>query len=276
VALQYKSNPKYEMDAFLVLLKIYIDEKDFHRATILDADYAYKIDNMEQDYQIEAYTLLADLYTKLNNKLSIDLYQKKLKSLKKIESKTKLQEEKNEVKPQINLSEDFEIKTPFKQTKSAVNLEQINSIIELMAFSHQITETKQLRDFLRSFFMKAEEDITVKDFIVFTKKDEMLYHYKKERLYDKALIKSSYQETLIGQILTDGEERFGEPLAFKYDTNILTSKPYDDSVKYIYGFALFDLGVFLVHLEKEVSDPAIYFDLFKGISTIIYTCLTDE
>src|SRR5690606_31044778 len=162
VALQYKSNPKYEMDAFLVLLKIYIDEKDFHRATILDADYAYKLDTMDQEYQIEAYTLLVDLYTKLNNKLSIDLYQKKLKALKKVESKAKLQEEKLVVSNEVKIEETFEIKAPFKQSKSAVNFEQINAIIELMAFSHQITETKQLRDFLRSFFMKVEEFVTVK------------------------------------------------------------------------------------------------------------------
>ena len=99
---------------------------------------------------------------------------------------------------------------------------------------------------------------------------------KKERLYDKALIPQTYYDTLMHEVLKDGQERFGVPKSFITQKNILTGQPYDDSVGYIYSFALYDLGVFMVYLKEEIKDPGTYFDLFKGLSTIVYASLKDE
>ena len=41
-------------------------------------------------------------------------------------------------------------------------------------------------------------------------------------------------------------------------------------------FLFFDLGVFIIHLDEDLKDPATYYDLFKLISAILFTRLIDE
>src|SRR5690554_356351 len=103
----------------------------------------------------------------------------------------------------------------------------------------------------------------------------MLYHYKKERLYDKQLARSTYSNTIIESILKEGNDLFGETKSFKYDKNILTLKEFSDDVGYIYAFPLYDLGVFIVYLDKKVDARGTYYDLFKGIAAICYASMKD-
>lgn len=276
VALQYKGHYLYDMDSYLTLLKVYMHEKDTHKAMILDAEYETKLDEMPSEFQIEAITNLVELYKTLNNRLSLDLYQKKLKNLLKTEDKKNKQDKEQSIttKEEIQATEQKQSNLQLYPKKD--NSEHLEIIIDLLTYAHQISETKNLRDFLRTFFMKCDERISVKDYIIFTKEDEMLYHYKKERLYDKQLHYKSYELTLIGEVTTDGDERFGRPDSFKYKTDVLAQKDFEDSVKYIYAYPLFDLGVFIVYLDKDVTDPATYFDLFKGIAGIVYSQLMDD
>ncbi len=278
IALNYKNHPSYEMDAFLTLLKIYIKENDVHKITILDADYGVKLETQSIEIQKEAYTLFSDYYQRIKNRYQYDNYSKKLKALVKDEKKSKDKTIEKVVVSQTELPLVDQTKPVLVQkfVKTKENLRHLNILIELFSYAHQIAESKNYRDYLRNFFLKVEEYIKVKDFIIFTSKDEMLYHYKKERLYDKQLVSSTYLNTLVGEILKDGEERFGNPKSFKYDKNILTQQPYDETISYIYAYPLFDLGVLMVYLDEEISDPALYFDLFKGLAAIIYSSLMDE
>lgn len=278
IALNYRNHQLYEMDSFLTLLKIYIKENDQHKISILDADYGIKLETQSVEIQKEAYTLFSDYYQKIKNRYQYDSYSKKLKALIKDEKKSKdktiektvlrndLEEQTQTEKPQFVQ----------KMFKAKENIRHLNILIELFSFAHQIAETKNFRDYLRNFFIKVDEYVKVKDYIIFTSKDEMLYHYKKERLYDKQLVASTYLNTLVGEVLKDGEERFGNPKSFKYDKNVLTNQPFDESISYIYAYSLFDQGVLMIYLEEEISDPALYFDLFKGLSAILYGSLMDE
>src|SRR5690606_32470971 len=152
-----------------------------------------KIETQDLGFQIETYALLKTLYEKLNNKYSFDLYDKKLKNLMKKEKKIKLDDKTNDEK---HVSQE-KLETPID--KAYINtLKLTHQLLDLIAYSHQIAETNSFREFLRTFFMRVSDEVSVKNFIVFTKKDEMLYHYIKERLYDKPLIVQTYQETLIG------------------------------------------------------------------------------
>jgi EAL domain-containing protein (putative c-di-GMP-specific phosphodiesterase class I)/GGDEF domain-containing protein len=274
IALQYKGHYLYDMDSYLTLLKVYMHEKDTHRAMILDAEYEAKLETMPNDFQIEAIKLLVELYKLLNNRLSLDLYQKKLKNLLKTEEKKQKLIDKEDKEDEPFAKSDREIITTVVQ--KSYHSKHLEDIIDLLTYAHQIAETKSIRDFLRTYFMKCDEKTLVKSYIVFTKQDEMLYHYKKERLYDKQLTLTTYEQTLIGEVLSDGDERFGRPDSFKYDIDILTSKSFDEGVRYIYAYPLYDLGVFMVYLDQDINDPAVYFDLFKGISGIIYSYFMDE
>ncbi|VEU82554.1 EAL domain-containing protein [Acholeplasma hippikon] len=275
LAESYKGHQLYAMDAYLALLRIYIIERDFHRATILDADYEVMLENAPVNYKLKIYPLLITLYTELKNKYNIDLFTKKLKQITKEEKKEKKTKsvDGKEIVLETKQEESF---TPLKIKPKSNTLQNFNHLVDLIGYSHQISETKNLRDTLRSFFMKLEEYLVVKDLIVFKADTETLFNYKKERLYDKTLLKSSYADTVIYEIIKDGEERFGTIETLKYDKNILTLNKYTDDIKYLFAFPIYDQGVFLVHFDIDVIDPGEYYDLLRGISSILYTMLVDE
>lgn len=276
IANQYRKHKLYEMDAFLALLYIYIHENDEHRLTILDADFSDKLEHQSIEFRLEAYNLFIDFYQKIKNKYQLDNYTKKLKTLQKeLKKQKKLEPTKVEDQAPI-LIKDYQVSPTQAVAGPKENIYHMDALIELFSYAHQIHDQKNYREFLRLLFIRASEFVETTDFIVFTKKDEMLYHYKKERLYDKALVAQTYYDTLIHQTLEDGQERFGIPSSFKYDKNILTGKPFDETVGYIYSFALYDLGVFMVYLKNELKDPGTFFDLFKGFGSIIYASLKDE
>src|SRR5690606_8934253 len=110
---------------------------------------------MPADFQIEAINILIDLYKILNNKLSLDLYQKKLKNLIKIEDKKNKQG-----KDQVVTKPDFSPNNETPVTKSIQfskkeNIEHLDIITDLLTYAHQIAETKNLREYLRTFFIKC-------------------------------------------------------------------------------------------------------------------------
>lgn len=277
VASQFRAHKLYDMDAFLTLLHVYIHEDDSHRLAILDADFNEKLELQSIEFRKEAYDLFIAYYEKIKNKYQLDNYTKKLKllqrELKKLKKLEPVSEDINETK--IIVTDHQILKKP-AVVEVKENIYHMDALIELFSYAHQIHNNKNYREYLRLFFMRVEHYVDALDFIIFTKENDMLYHYKKERLYDKQLLPQTYYDTLIHEVVLDGQERFGVPQSFKYDKNILTGKPFDKSVGYIYSFALFDLGVFMVYLKDEVKDPGTYFDLFKGLSSIIYASLKDE
>ena len=75
---QHKKEPQ-DLEIVLKLLEIYVKLEDYHKASILEAEYESFIDEQNDDYRVKAYELIIYLYKELDNKLSLDLYQSKLK-----------------------------------------------------------------------------------------------------------------------------------------------------------------------------------------------------
>ena len=277
IANQYRQDKRHEMSAFMTLLEVYVHEKDSHRLAILDGDFSEKIELESPEFRLKAYELFMNFYEEIKNKFLYDNYAKKLKNLQKELKKQKKNESVIDEKKDSGIKvTDHQVSITPKVLEIKENIYHMDALIELFGYAHQIHDNKHYREYLRLFFMRVSEVVDATDFIVFTSKDDMLYHYKKERLYDKELIPQSYYDTIIHDVLKDGQERFGTPKSFMDSKNILTGKPYDESVGYIYSFALYDLGAFMVYLKDEIQDPGTFFDLFKGISTIIYGSLKDE
>lgn len=277
IASQYREDKRYAMDAFMALLKIYIYENDRHRLAILDGDFNERLDDQPLEFKEEAYRLFAQYYQSIKIQYLHESYEKKHKAvLRELKKVKKIQETTSDDDASGIQVTDHQVSIDTPSERPKQNIYHLDAIIELTSYAHQIDYNKNYREFLRLFFIRASEFVEVSDFIVFTKQDDKLYHYKKERLYDKALVKETYEQTIIAEMLKDGQERFGTPNTMTYQKNILTGKPVDDAFKYYYSFALYDLGVFVVYMQDEISDPGTYYDLFKGIATIIYASLKDE
>lgn len=279
LALKTKGHPLYDLKAFMVLLEIYIKEKDDHRIAILEADYEDRLESLSIENQVKVFSMLSNLYKSMGNKLSFDLYQKKLKSAQRQLDKKQAQVKETSVAEKVASKDTpklpvFNISEP-KAVHSHM-LAQLEWSFDLLTYSHQISETKQVRDYLRSFFMKADEILNVKEYIIYVNQGSMLYQYKKERLYDKEIIINHVYETIVEDINHHGDDVADVPSKLKFDKNIVTQLPYDKDVQFVYAYPLSDFGVFLVHMSEEISDPSIYYDVFKMMSAMLTNHLIDE
>ena len=268
--LSLRDNPK-QSQSVLALLEAYIKKEDYHKASTLETEYEELIDAEDEAYKKKAYELIILLYNKMDNKPSLDLYQKKLKSLKKaIDKQIKPVQE---IKPEVVIVEKPEVKGITHPNL----LKHLEISHELIQFSHLIDEKLLLRDYLRVFFIHVDSYIKAKEFIIYLNGESPnLFHYKKERLYDKTIITSLIEESIVDKIMKSGDEIFEEPKTIRWPKNIITQKDYEEEIKFIYAYPLGDQGVFMAYMDQEVKDPGAYYDLFKLMSAILYAHILDE
>ncbi|MBU1141545.1 MAG: GGDEF domain-containing protein [Firmicutes bacterium] len=262
-----KDNP----EVVLALLEVYVDKEDYHKASTLEAEYEELIDKQDEVYKKKAYDFIITLYHKMDNKPSLNLYQKKLKSIQRVlDKKVKPVEE---IKPEVVMIEKVETKT-ISHSNILRHLEISHDLIQ---FSHLIDDKLMLRDYLRVFFMHVDSFVNTKEYIIYLKGESPnLFHYKKERLFDKTIVDGLAEETVIDHVFNTGEEVFEEAQTMRWLKNIITQKDYEEDVNFIYTYPLGDLGVFAVYMDEVINDPGKYYDLFKLMSAILFAHLLDE
>ncbi len=267
-----RENP-YHMQVVLHLLNIYYLQKNYLKASNLDAEYEEAFENEDLVYQEQVYTLFVHVYEALDNKLSLDLYKKKLKKLKKPVSK-KID------KATVEKEKESVIIIERQEQKSLVSknlLENLEISTDLIEYAHLIDDKLPLREYLRIFFMHFEKYMSAKEMMIYLDQgDPNFFFYKKERLYDKTITPLMVAETFVAHVLHTGDEIYELTKTFKWQKNIITQKDFEDDVQFVYAFPLGDLGVFAVYLDKPLSDPAMYYDLLKLVSSILFTHLLDE
>ncbi|HHW79604.1 MAG TPA: GGDEF domain-containing protein [Acholeplasmataceae bacterium] len=273
---------KDENNIFAVIVLIAANTKlnKLRRASSLEANYEQLIDNASDELKELAYTEIINLYTVMNNKISLDFYNKKLSKLKRnknnkevIKATEKI--ESGDVKPEIIKVEVY--KDSPKDKSILKYLQYYEWLNEWLIKSHLINEKLALREYLRQLLIEVSKKIDFIEAVIYIEnaKDSNIFNYKKERLYDKQIIKPYVTETIINEALELGEPIFTNPKTFKFNKDIITQKPYDDKVNFIYAFPV-DEGIAIAfYLEEELLDPSKYYELYEGIATIIYTKLLD-
>ncbi|PKK93653.1 MAG: hypothetical protein CVV61_03540 [Tenericutes bacterium HGW-Tenericutes-6] len=264
---------KTDMRVILILLEAYIIKGDYHKASTLETENESSIDSFDDEDRKKAYELLVSLYQKMDNKPSVEYYTRKLKSISKQESKKVKKEEVKDDKEQVVYVEKVHDEKP----KHKHIAKQLDDIYELILYAHLIDEKLSLRDYFRTFFMYLDSFIKVKEHIIYLKNQTSnLFFYKKERLYDKTILHQTLEDTIFSHILKTGQDISEETKTLRFDHNILTGKTYDEEVKFIYGFPLGDIGVYVVHFEENIDDPGTFYDFLKLISALIFAEVMDE
>ena len=167
-----------------------------------------------------------------------------------------------------------------KETPKSISkdtIKRLETYQNLLFYSHQIDHKLKLRDYLRILFIEIDKYFSFKEAYMFLNKTEPnFYFYKKERLYDKNLFENDIKDSIVSLINQTKDEIFDKPISLKHQLNLITQKPYEEDVQYLYGFPIGELGVFVVHLSQAIQDPAQHYDDFKFIATLLYAKITDE
>ena len=265
---------KRDIKTVYVLLQVHYLQESYMKAVNLEAEYEEFFEAEDEDIRKKIYTLLIDLYKKIDNKPSLTLYQNRLKNINRtLGRKSKKDEQNNEKEQKVIFIEKPETD---KTMVSGALLKQLDTAVHLIEYAHILDEKLPLREFLRLFFMEVEKKIDAKEFAVYINQPlDNFYFYKKERLYDKTYNASHLEQTFIDKVLA-GNEVFEQTSQIKWPKNIITQKDYDATIGYVYALPIGDEAVFICHLEQVLEDPAVYYDLLKLISSIIFSHLADE
>ncbi|MFA5560598.1 MAG: EAL domain-containing protein [Acholeplasmataceae bacterium] len=273
-ALDALTEDKKNVDAALVLIEIYLKNSDFQKAETLEADFEAEIDLLPEAERIYAYNLIMDVYDQTQNKLSYSMYQKKLKALtrqidKKDKDKTVVDKDDKDV---IIIEKASPKNIVYKRFS-----EHLDLATDWLLFSHLIDDQLPLREYLRTLFMNIDNQLPIKEYVLYLDNESPnLFHYKKERLYDKTILPHLIEHTLIEKLLRSGEDLAESTTTLKWTKNVITQKEYEGDIGFIYAFSLADRGVIEIRMSEQMKDPGIYYDLLKLLSTIIHAHLIDE
>lgn len=243
-------------------------------ASSLEAEYEMLIDQLDNsDVKLFAYNTMIHLYETMDNKISVDHYQAKVKSLTK-QPKSKTTEPVVKTKEVIKVKE---IKTQ-SLVSNAKYLEHFEMVLKLLIESHQIDLKLPFREYLREVFIKINEKVNFKEAILYLNgvHDSNLFNYKKQRLYDKKVLNEYFETTIIKETLHNKDDIFGSPHQLLSKKDVLTQKNFTDDILSIYSFYINKDCVLVFYLDEELKDMSLYYELFSGIAAIINTRIIDE
>lgn len=255
------------------LIRVYIHDEDYHKAMTLEAEYEELVDQKDQAFKVAYFELLVELYEKMGNKLSYDVYQRKLRNAKRAIGRKETFKQKEEEPAQTIVVEPIAQKTHARQHA----LEHFELANQMILFAHQLDEKKPLREYLRMLFIHVSKSIQAKDLIVYLdRRSPNLFHYKKERLYDKTILKEQIADTVQAAVLENQTEVHERISQIKWKKDILTQKDFDEKTSFVYNFPMGKDGVFTASFEASIPDPETYYDALKVLGNVIYAHLLDE
>ncbi|MGI6782071.1 MAG: hypothetical protein ACOX56_04540 [Acholeplasmataceae bacterium] len=277
VAEGYKDVKEAVIPAVLMMLKIYFEKENYHQMTIIDSGYEAKFEEASIEERLAFHDICMNLYKKIGSKHSEEYHNDNYKKLKRVETKTKKQAEVKEETPTIkaDITQVVPIKKETTSLSSIEEKRQISNFFDIFIFSENINEKLVLRDYLRTLFIYIDNYIKPTNYVIYLN-DQRLFHYKKERLYEKRIISEIINQTIIKNVLEKGHEYFSNPLDFDKNVDIITQLPYTSDTKYVYAIPLENEGAFLVYFDEVINDPEIYYDFVKLLSALIFSKISRE
>lgn len=256
---------RYPNDTYPLYATIYsyFELEDYYKAVRLEADYESFVEKQDDDFKRLIYPLYVNLYEKIDNKLSINLYRNKLKKIK--------------LKPTLEVEEKAVIEKEVVITKTKTNaLMYLEFTSKLISLVKEADPLLSLRDFFRLIFIEIEKIINFFEVVLYIERDQSnLFHYKVERLYDKRVLPSDLEHTYISEVFKNQNEITDKLFNLRFQKNITNQKEYVENM-YIYSFYLNNKGVISFHFKENIVDPSSYYDILKVIKELIDYKLTQE
>lgn len=233
-----KYRQDYIQQDIYYLVKAYMHLGEEQKVINLEVDYEVLMD-AEHPYKMQYYELLLSFYERIQNALSIKIYQQKLKALKSQEKVVKLPPIKQEQKVQVELVQ------PAKN-QSVQIIERMHKVIASFLNLHN---NLSFRDELRLKLSLLNEVCSFETFVMYIPTSRMLYFFKKERLYDKKVKPEQLEQTFLKSLLQSKKEGVIEAPLFEEFKDVLTSKQYAN-ISHIYAYHMNDASLLFYYEQK--------------------------
>lgn len=202
-----------------IIIDIYIKDKDFKRASIIDSNFFESAKKASPLVKIKYFETTKDLYSSLNNRFSVDFAKNEIE-LAKLELERQTEEEEKVIQKKIKkvqpiepivIERVVEAKEEKNQEVTSINTNQLKvvskedievsylyeSLYEIFDFIMKINNEHSLRDILRETFIYIKDKVKFDEIIVLLNDDKLYgFHYKMERLYDKTFDKEKISNSI--------------------------------------------------------------------------------
>ena len=222
------------------LVKTYIALGEDQKVINLEVDHEAFMDQMHP-YKLNYYDMLLHFYERIQNALSVKIYQQKLKAVKNQEKTSKVETAPKDQKINIEL-----ISQP--KTQSIQTLERIQHVMKDLFSMHQDLSD---RDTIRLKLTLLNRMSLFDTYVMYTPSSRTLYFYKKERFYDKKIKPEQLEHTFLKHMMHQKRDGFIEPQLFEGYQDILTQKKYENLTHmYVYRY---EEIIMMFYFEKPIE-----------------------
>lgn len=256
---------------YVLDLKIHIALKEYKRAVVNEAEYEPDVLNSSDDVQNDFFDACIELYTNLENKLSLEMYQerkRKIKDKKQKKSITvkKVIKEIKEVKSEVVKKE-----LTYKDDNKGI-YHVIESMIKIQEATLNNKIVPKFRDILLPLLIVANKEIPFDEAIIYNVDNKCdSYYFKKERLYEKTF---NIRNTVIYDVLNSNTEML-YPLKsdLKGKIDLITNQVYEyTDVSCLMAFPIIDKEIKAVCLFYAFSEKLINgfnYELLRFVCSLI-------
>ena len=267
VVLLYKDVQQLKLTPFDVyyLVKAYIALGEDQKVINLEVDYESLMDQ-PNDYKMDYFTMLLHFYERIQNALSVKIYQQKIKAIKTQEKQVNKELDKDQTKQNVNIEL---IQQP--KTLTIETIERIHLVVQEIFKMH---DKLSMRDDLRLKSILLNRICDFDTYLIYRPSIRTLYFYKKERFYDKKIKPEQLEGTFLKKILQNDKDGFIERLHFEGFQDILTQKNYIDLTHmYVYRY---DDMIIMFYYQKDIKHYGEDDDVLRLISQYLGYALTSQ
>ncbi|MDE5855866.1 MAG: hypothetical protein K2H06_02355, partial [Anaeroplasmataceae bacterium] len=277
-----------------LLLKAYIESKDYRKASIIESNYEEYLKNVSNDTALAYCKASLELYTQTNSLISIRHYQDLVNEYS--QSKKKAKAKNDVIKSGIivpKLKENDELEEEKVITKSIPNIHELTKNVQKVYVSSNYTKLESLfsvinnlddsvkfRDVFRLALIELSKFIPFEEaYLLYYDRGYNGLHYKKERAYDKHLDYEKASDTINMLAISQEQEVYLDRHSTTGLKNIVTQEQYTD-IPYGIAIPLFKEDIPFASIAFWGTEPFLDLDMvyetLKLVSQMLHRVLSNE
>lgn len=295
-----KLKPNDKVKVAGLLIKSYVEEVDYKKASIIESDYEEFLDEVDENIAYEFSKYALELYTKTNSLISIKTYDERVKKYakeetKEVETKKNNEEyqipiikdevidtsENNEVEIEFIKEDEVEttkIKHNYKKIENTIVSENYKNLKRVFDVIAKESLDSKFREIYRKALIEANKLFKFKEsYILYYLNEYKGHHYKVERVYDKKLEYNNIENTL-NFLCMDKENEIFLDNDSTYNINIVTNTNYDNNIFGI-AFPLKDdtrtIGSIAFFSDEDFLNIEMNYESLKLISAMLNISLNN-
>ncbi|MDE6241583.1 MAG: GGDEF domain-containing protein [Anaeroplasmataceae bacterium] len=277
-----------------LLLKAYIESKDYRKASIIESNYEEYLKSVTNPTALAYCKACLDLYTQTNSLISIRHYQDLVNeySLNKKKAKAKTDALKSGiVVPRVKENE--EIEEEKESSKLMPNIHELTKNVQevyvsstyiklekMFAIINNLDDTVKFREIFRLALIELAKFIPFEEaYLLYYDRGYNGLHYKKERAYDKLLDYEKASDTINMLAIAQEQEVYLNRHSTSGLKNIVTQEPYLD-IPYGIAIPLFKEDIPFASIAfwglEPFLDQDMVYETLKLVSQMLHRVLSNE